>query len=122
MSRPLSVTAVGGLRPAIRAIFALSLACSAVPALAQGIATDQQLDELVITGKKVSRKAPAVPATVVTGVLLGVLAGVLAAAAPEGMGGVSLGVLLDGGVLGVPHDVLLELIVIYCHCGAGDGG
>ena len=66
MSRPLSVAAVGGLRPAIRAILALSLACSAVPALAQGIATDQQLDELVITGKKVSRKAPAVPATVVT--------------------------------------------------------
>ena len=36
---------------------------SAVPALAQGIATDQLLDEVVITGKKVSRKAPAMPAT-----------------------------------------------------------
>lgn len=66
MSRPYSVAAVGGLRSAIRAILVLSLAGSAVPALAQGIATDQQLDELVITGKKVSRKAPAVPATVVT--------------------------------------------------------
>ena len=32
MSRHFSVAAVGGLRPAIRAILALSLACSAVPA------------------------------------------------------------------------------------------
>ena len=66
MSRTLSVAACGGLRPAIRAILALSLACSAVPALAQGIATDQQLDELIVTAQKVGRKAISVPATVVT--------------------------------------------------------
>jgi len=66
MSRTLSLAAGGGLRSAVRAILALSLASSAVPALAQGIATDQQLDELVITAQKVGRKTTSVPATVVT--------------------------------------------------------
>lgn len=54
------------IRAAVAAALAIPAALAAAPADAQGIATDQQLDQVVITAERLVKKTPAVPATTVT--------------------------------------------------------